>query len=777
MATIKTKRVPVVSPLSERELGLVTSDSFLTNCYIESFEDGRKFVVKRPGLSRFTTYNGGGASNGQGTFLFKGVTYAIGSNILYRLSSAPNGSANGSAWSASTSAPWTPRSNFGCIVFNDTIFVIGGVSAVGAGLFVNDVWSSNDGVNWTQAVSSAPWAKRGFINLAILGTTLYLIGGTGATGNFNDVWATPDGVNWTQVVGTAPWSARQGATVVSFNQGIFLMGGVDSTPTELHDIWFSPDGATWSIMSTSAAWSARHFHTSLVYNGKIWVFGGESAGVVHKDVWSSIDGITWTNTGNMPGERELMAAVVYANTMYFLGGVDVTFVRTTTVWSSTDGVTFTVVTATYGGNAVHSASLIVFRTPTATSAINALSMWLIGGNYSIGLASNIFLATINVALASTFSPATSASNIEQWNVAFQNAGDYCIIKNTQDAWVLHSGILEKITSSNYPTQTVPGIVVLDDTAYVMGVDGTIYGSNLSTPFIWSSLNFITADFEADIAIRIIKYQNYIFALKNTTFQLFQDAGRYPGSPLLPIIQYNTHVGCFSGNSAVSMRNTVVFAARGENVNPYVAVMNGSTPTRISTPSIEKLLLRWVPSITDHATSVRWNGHDVYILTPGNLFITIAYDFMEQQWYFLLSGVGQSGLFNAINCFNDGQTDYLQHPTQGIIYSMSPTVYQDDFNGIHCTIQLPSLDFGTLAMKFVGGVEVVGDKLATTPNTVTISWSDDDSFTFYAGGTVDLTSSHAYLPRGGRFRKRIYRLEHASNNPLRLEAIGLNIIGG
>jgi len=41
--------------------------------------------------------------------------------------------------------------------------VLGGLyqTNTGVNIFYNDVWSSPDGVNWTQEVVNAPWSERG----------------------------------------------------------------------------------------------------------------------------------------------------------------------------------------------------------------------------------------------------------------------------------------------------------------------------------------------------------------------------------------------------------------------------------------------------------------------------------------------------------------------------------------------------------------------------------------------------------------------------------------
>lgn len=783
MATI---RVPLAVSYQDRDLaaslGNTTTDSFLINCYIETQKSGKKLVVKRPGLLSLFTYNGGAATNGQGLVLYKGISYAMGSNVLYRLNGTGDGSSDGTAWTASTAAPWQGRGGFGCIIFKGAIFVMGGVAVGGTFNFFNDVWSSPDGVNWTQLVTAAPWAKRGNFGVVVLGNTLYLLGGVGGAGTtlYNDVWSTQDGVNWTQVVGAAAWATRQGHMVAAFNQGIILAGGLTAAGTVVNDVWYSPDGTTWTALVVNAGWSIREYASMLVYNNKLWVAGGLNAvPTTLQDVWSSSDGINWTNTGNLPAARYSMASCVYAGKMWFIAGNSAAATSTTTVWSTSDGITFAVATAAYGGASLDAPRVVVLGTPVSVSTINAPTMWLIGGlgaNDTTNL-NQVYRATLNVAIPATYTPTgTGATTSEQWQFTTQNAGAYLVMKNTADAWVLYTGLLQKITSTNYPKLTVPGVVNLDDTIYVMDIDGVIYGSNLSDPFTWSALNFITADFDSDAGVMLIKYQNFVLALKAYTFQLFYDAGRFPGSPLLPATTYNTKLGCFSADSVASIQNTVVWAAQSHTKGTHIVVMDGTTAVPISTPAIDKILQDWVPQNGDHATAKTDLGHIWYHLSIASLALTICYDFVEKEWYIAKNGI--EGAFRAINASNDGGGNQLmQDVSIGVVYIPTPFTYLDNDTAITSIGQTNKVDGGNNKRKFTAGLTVIGNRRGSGvgANNLLVQWSDDDAQTFNTGFTVDISKARPRIPRTGSFRRRTWKFTHSANSSMELEALEQEIV--
>ena len=55
-------------------------------------------------------------------------------------------------------ATWPPRSYFGTAVFNNKIWIFGGMNNSWEN--TNDVWYSSDGKDWTEATSNATWPPR-----------------------------------------------------------------------------------------------------------------------------------------------------------------------------------------------------------------------------------------------------------------------------------------------------------------------------------------------------------------------------------------------------------------------------------------------------------------------------------------------------------------------------------------------------------------------------------------------------------------------------------------
>src|SRR5262249_3622231 len=131
--------------------------------------------------------------------------------------------------------------------------------------------------------------------------------------------------------------------------------------------------------------------------------------------------------------------------------------------------------------------------------------------------------------------------------------------------VLESGTLTKVVDTNYPSVTVPGIVVLNDFAYVMEPDGTIHGCAIDNPLLWPSLQFIGADYEDDPGVAITKYLNYLVAFGTYTTQFFYDAGNpAPGIVLSPYQSANIKIGCALADTVRSTKGTLIWMGQTEH---------------------------------------------------------------------------------------------------------------------------------------------------------------------------------------------------------------------
>lgn len=236
-------------------------------------------------------------------------------------------------WSSTDGIIWTqvttvgnifsPRNAHQAVVFNNKVWLIGGFTDNGR---TNEVWSSSDGASWTLESTQGIFASRADHGALVYDSKIWVVGGSDGTFK-NEVWNSSDGINWAQVTTSGNiFSERQGHTLTSFNGNMVLIGGAEldgSQLVHLNDIWTSTDGISWTQVSVSGShFSPRWLHATVNYNNLIWVIGGALSSGRSNEVWTSPDGITWTQHLSSPifAVRDNLAVFPYSNNLWVSGG-------------------------------------------------------------------------------------------------------------------------------------------------------------------------------------------------------------------------------------------------------------------------------------------------------------------------------------------------------------------------------------------------------------------------------------------------------------------------
>ena len=201
-------------------------------------------------------------------------------------------SKDGVDWQQATpSAGWSPRLAAGVVAFKGKMWMLGGTENYYFGddkSLKNDVWSSADGRKWDLAIENAPWSPRAYHQAVVHDDKIWIMGG----GDYlpkhhalNDVWCSEDGVNWTRVTRTAPWGPRLWFSAVVYRRHIWVLGGWSKSHDNFGDVWHSKDGRNWTELRSDVIWKSRHEHSAFVFQDKIWVAGGH-ARPLNSEVWS-----------------------------------------------------------------------------------------------------------------------------------------------------------------------------------------------------------------------------------------------------------------------------------------------------------------------------------------------------------------------------------------------------------------------------------------------------------------------------------------------------------
>jgi hypothetical protein len=188
--------------------------------------------------------------------------------------------------------PWGPRALHYTVVHDGKIWVIGGQTipplADAKEVFYRDIWNTTDGIHWTEVKPKGTlWPQRGMIGggAVFQGRIWILGGGTYDTPKmptrkfFNDVWSSADGIDWTQHIAKAPWAPRQYHDVAVFDGRLWVMEGYASA--NRNDVWHSTDGVHWHEVPKTP-WAPRHAASVFVHDNALWMVAGNN---MESDVW------------------------------------------------------------------------------------------------------------------------------------------------------------------------------------------------------------------------------------------------------------------------------------------------------------------------------------------------------------------------------------------------------------------------------------------------------------------------------------------------------------
>ncbi len=300
------------------------------------------------------------------------------------IASSPAGSGSITWSTVNNNAPWGRRSEHASVIFKNEVWVLGGGSNI-SGTQLNGTWSSPDGITWTQRSLATPWEKSNGNNVRIehaaivFNNKIWVIGGYSMKAGvpptrMADVWSSSDGINWTQVTANAPFGVRNNLSLAVFDNKIWLTGNTRiGSIAQPADIWSSPDGITWTQRATNLPFGLRADTGFLSFDNKLWLFGGAlfvgSNTSAANDVWSSSDGITWTRVlvAAPWTKRYKFASFVFDKRMWIVGGQLPTggTLQFTDMWSTKDGITWSLEQTAIPNLGYIDAAVAVFDAPTA----------------------------------------------------------------------------------------------------------------------------------------------------------------------------------------------------------------------------------------------------------------------------------------------------------------------------------------------------------------------------------------------------------------------------
>jgi hypothetical protein len=587
--------------------------------------------------------------------------------------------------------------NIGGLIFTSIAYGNGVFVAYVSGTGTNDIrYSSDNGATWNTATSGAGTGSA----VSFAGGYFFL------TGQNGKLYTSTNGSSWTdRTISTT----NDLDPVVVYGNGQWVVGTVQ--------------GVIYSATSVSGTWTANPVQPAVpvVYGNGVFV--GHDGG----DLYYSDDGINYTfayETGDS----------ILTPVAFFDGAFWSKAEYGDLIFYSTDGVTWYSQTVPDGGTSGANSTISAFDYGVFIGAVDQIFRYQIVSSEKITVETSLSL-----------SPASSNLDL-WWNISGAAASSqYLFLKNAEQGFLLDSTLtLSEITDGDYLASTVPGAVWLDGTFYVMDATARIYGSDLNNPSAWNALNFITAIKEPGAGVAIAKSQNYIIAFKEWSTELFFDAGNATGSPLSPVDNGFSLVGCASGYSVTEVDGTLFWVSQTKQNGRGVHMMIGLESKEITTPSVQRILNRDDMSQVS-AYGLRIGGAVCYILTLKDTGVTLVYNAQSAKWSEWTSltartpqscTITRSGQVATVTCNNHGLAD----GDPALIAGANDVEY----NGRH---QINVIDANTFSFYV--------ENSPATPATGTITVTGYDSSYFKLTKHVkaigrDLllheTNGHVYTPK-------------------------------
>lgn len=197
-------------------------------------------------------------------------------------------------WNSTDGANWTNTAydigGYPNNSFSDEALAINGF---GPGAMIAGGFLSGSGADWIfpngqfsgSNLVSAPWPQRQDALIYPFNNQMFIMGGASLNGNttFTDIWSTSDGLSWSQVASTMPGASVLSAgqnlyseTPVTYNNTEWMITGAyvpscDTCGVTNPTIWNSVDGANWNVTDSNAPDVGPLAATT----STLWLIGGD----------------------------------------------------------------------------------------------------------------------------------------------------------------------------------------------------------------------------------------------------------------------------------------------------------------------------------------------------------------------------------------------------------------------------------------------------------------------------------------------------------------------
>lgn len=402
---------------------------------------------------------------------------------------------------------------------------------------------------------------------------------------------------------------------------------------------------------------------------------------------------------------------------------------------------------------------VINSSGTVTQVNTTLSAWVAATNYSLG--DKVIPTTENGYYyeVTTDSGSSHATTEPTWPTTIGNT-------------VVDQGITWTCMGEygGFPTPHIPTPKFIDGYMLLPLANSLdIYNSDVDNIYGWGSSNFISAEMWPDDVLGLARQNNQILAFGKYSSEFFYDAANATGSPLARNEGTALQIGCAAPYAVYENERFLIFIGQSESGGRAVWQLEGFSPKKVSTESIERVLDAEGSSISvANGYGLRTKGHLFFIINLSSC--TLVYDVEEKVWHEWSSNSSGSHVAFTYNYQTDPGTgkSTLLHNTDGYLYTLDPSVFQDNSTSILADVYTSKYDGSTMNRKFMHNLNIVGD----LDSSFSIRWSDDDYVTW--NSYTSLNSTRPFMSRCGSFRRRAFNIRHTSNEDFRLEALEFEV---
>lgn len=199
------------------------------------------------------------------------------------------------------------------VLRSDTLYGLGYLSGnIETFTYKPNIYRSSDMRHWTNISNRSTLPARFFYHPFVFQGKFWFIGGEDQQRKYNDIWRSDDGIQWTQVKSNLPFGQRSGSQIVQKNDSLFLLD---------NDVWCSTDAVNWTKLTDEIVKGQPIFgYNAIVMNSTIFLLGCNRNGQFTSQVLYSQNGKDWLGMDAPWSARGGVAATVYKGNIYMTGG-------------------------------------------------------------------------------------------------------------------------------------------------------------------------------------------------------------------------------------------------------------------------------------------------------------------------------------------------------------------------------------------------------------------------------------------------------------------------